>query len=466
MEIVELWHWGSGISAVVFFGVFIWVVFVSRMYKNSLKSAHLQLQDRELEIASLNQAIQSSQEELLRTQKVLEKTMDEYRDVNVALHKASIKEATIEAKLEAQIENYQKLEHSFMEQGKQLELKLNSIMQQGLEEKLKKFDESSLKSLNTLLKPFQDNLEAFKRKIETTQEESTKKFAHLSKEIEYVAKAGLHITQEAQNLTNALKGKKQTQGSWGEMILESVLEYSGLLKGVHYETQSNFRDENGRLKRPDVVIKLPEKRTIVIDSKVSLNDYDAHIRAQNEEEKTLTCKAVVRAFRAHIDTLESKNYTHYDAGTLEYIFMFVPIEGAFALAIQEEPSLYEYALRKHIAIVTPSTLTVSLRTIYLYWQSEQSTSRAHSLFVEAGKLHDKIALFADTYKRFGGQLQTLLNTYDLGQKQLAQGQGNILGRAQRLHSLGAKTTKQLDTHKFENEDLNLATSSLKHEDEK
>lgn len=460
MDIVELWHFGAGIGALLLFIAFFWLFGILMKKSNELKLLQSQLQAKTIQIITLDQKLQSSQEEFKYTQNALEKTMQEYRNTNEALHQARIKEATIEAKLQAQLESYQKLEASFKDQGKQLELKLNSIMQESLEQKLKKFDENSMKSLDTLLKPFHANLESFKLKIERSQDESTKKFAQLSKEIEFVTKAGINITQEAQNLTSALKGKKQTQGSWGEMILESVLEYSGLLKGVHYETQTTFRDEAGRFKRPDVIIKLPAKRSIIIDSKVSLGDYDAHIRAQDDESRILTCKGLVKAFKNHIDTLESKDYAHYEAGTLQYVFMFVPIEGAFALALQEEPALYEYALKRHIAIVTPSTLTVSLRTIYLYWQSEQSTSRAQALFLEAGKLYDKMANFAQTYSRFGLQLQTLFNTYESGQKQLAQGQGNILRRVQRLQELGAKTTKELDTTTFEGEDFDANMAKI------
>ena len=194
------------------------------------------------------------------------------------LSQALLKNAGLEANLTAQQENNQKLKAEFEEQGKKLELKLNEIMQNNLDSKLKKFDETSLKSLDTILKPFKENIDTFKKKVEETQESSVKRFAELSKEIEQVAKAGMSISQEAQNLTTALKGKKQTQGSWGEMILESVLEYSGLLKNVHYYTQQSYKDEQGDTKRPDVIIKLPQERTMIIDSKVSLNDYDAYIR--------------------------------------------------------------------------------------------------------------------------------------------------------------------------------------------
>ena len=370
---------------------------------------------------------------------------------NLALNMQSAK---LQAELNAQKEGNQKLKFDLEEQSKKLELKLNAIMEQHLEKKLQKLDETSTKSLETLLKPFKENLDNFKKSVENSQENSTKKFAELSKEIELVARTGMNISKEAENLTKALKGKKQSQGSWGEMILESVLEYSGLIKGVHYETQESYKDEEGRIKRPDVVIKLPQDRTIIIDSKVSLNSYDEFIRAESEEEKRIASKALMQAFREHIDILDSKDYAHYKQGTLQYVFMFVPIEGAFSVAINEDPKLYEYALRKHIAIVNPSTLTVSLRTIYLYWQSEQSSTLATKLFDEAGKMYDKMVGFAESFKRVGAQLQTLNNSYENAQKQLTEGTGNILGRVENLKRLGAKATKNLKDAKLEYQDFN------------
>lgn len=377
-----------------------------------------------------------------------------------------IQNATIEAELKAQKEGNQRLKDDLDEQGKKLELKLNAIMEYNLENKLKKLDETSIKSLDTLLKPFKENLDSFKKSVENSQESSIKKFAELSKEIELVARTGLSIGKEAENLTKALKGKKQSQGSWGEMILESVLEYSGLIKGVHYETQESYKDEEGRIKRPDVVIKLPQERTIIIDSKVSLNSYDEFIKAESDEEKLIASKSMASAFLEHINTLDSKDYAHYKHGTLQYVFMFVPIEGAFSVAIQQDPKLYEYALKKHIAIVTPSTLTISLRTIYLYWQSEQSSTLATKLFEEAGKMYDKMVGFAESFKKVGIQLQTLNGTYDNAQKQLTEGTGNLLGRVENLKKLGAKATKNLKDAKLEYQDFSTDIEEVQLLDQK
>lgn len=364
--------------------------------------------------------------------------------------------AKLEADIEAQEKNNQKLKEDFTEQSKRLELKLGEIMQNTLDSKIKKFDETSIKGLGDILKPFKENLDTFKKKVEEQQESSIEKFASLSKEIEGVNKIGLNIGKEAENLAIALKGKKQKQGSWGEMILESVLEHSGLLKGTHYETQSSYRDSEGNIKRPDVVVKLPQDRTIIIDSKVSLNDYNQFIQAESEEEQNISTIAMVIAFKNHIDILADKDYAEYKIGTLQYIFMFIPIEGAFATAVQSDPHLYEYALQKNIAIVNPSTLTVSLRTIYLYWQSEQSSTLAIKLFEEAGKLYDKMDNFAKSFKKIGTQLQTVNKTYDDAHKKLTEGTGNVLGRVEKLKQLGARTKGKLnDSIEFQSTELDM-----------
>jgi DNA recombination protein RmuC len=406
--------------------------------------------------ADLN-ALNESKNELLQSMKLLKDdlTLAQGKVETLQENNSDLKadKSKFQAELSAQQENNEKLKKDFEEQSKKLELKLNEIMQQNLDSKLKKFDETSMKSLDGLLKPFKENLDTFKKKVEDSQENSTKKFAELSKEIEQVTKAGMNISKEAESLTKALKGKKQMQGSWGEMILESVLEYSGLRKGVHYETQESYKDEEGNTKRPDVIIKLPQERTIIIDSKVSLNDYNNYIHAETDEERLLATNGIVTSFKNHIDTLDSKDYAHYKVGTLQYVFMFVPIEGAFAMAIQQDPKLYEYALKKHIAIVNPSTLTVSLRTIYLYWQSEQSNTLASKLFDEAGKLYDKMVGFSDSFGKIGKQLQTATSTYEHAHKQLTEGPGNLMGKVENLKRLGARTSKTLKDSKMEFQDF-------------
>ncbi len=436
---------------------------IDNRYLESLKKIeNIETKNRKLEIS--NHSLESDLNTLGSSKKELEEKLQNSNkkidEMHAQIYELKAENSKLSAELKAGLEGNQKLKDDFEEQGKKLELKINEIMQHLLDTKLKKFDDSSMKSLENLLKPFKENLDSFKQKVEYSQEHSTKKFAELSKEIEQITKMSVDIGNEARNLTQALKGKKQTQGRWGEMILESVLEFSGLVKGKHYETQESYRDESGKIKRPDVIVKLPQDRNIIIDSKVSLNDYDRYIKSDNDEERHITAKAVVSAFKNHIDTLDSKDYSQYKNGTLQYIFMFVPIEGAFALALQEDSGLYEYALNKHIAIVNPSTLTVSLRTIYLYWQSEQSTSNALKMFDTAGKLYDKMMIFANSFSKLGSQIQTVSNTYDSAKNQFATGSGNLMKKVEDLKVLGAKTTKSLKNSKitysdFDDEELEV-----------
>lgn len=339
---------------------------------------------------------------------------------------------------------------AFKEQKESLKLEVNETMQKLLDAKMQKFDETSMKSLDALLKPFKENIEGFRKKVEDGQKESGERLAALSKEIEQVMKAGMNITAEAANLTKALKGEKQTQGRWGEMVLESVLEQSGLVRGTHYFIQENYKDEDGKDKRPDVVVKLPQERSIIIDSKVSLVDYDNYIKAQSSEERLVASVAISKAFKNHIDTLHSKDYISYSAGTLQYVFMFVPIEGAYALAVEHDANLYEYAIKKHIVIVYPSTLIVSLKTIYMYWQKERSDMATMAIFQEAGKLYEKIFGFVESFEKVGKQLESVSVSYQKAKTQLYDGTGNILTRAEKLKELGAKTTKNLKMLKLKN----------------
>ena len=420
--------------------------------KNELKQLEEAFKREKSLLEDRIEILENEKEELNRKIDEKESTIDKLTKENTNL-KEQI--ASMQAQLEAQKESNERLKEEFEEQSKKLEQSLDKIMRQHIEEKLKKLDETSIKNLDGVLKPLKENIENFRKKVEESQEYSTKKFAELSKEIEQIVKAGMNISEEAKNLTNALKGKKQVQGRWGELVLESILETSGLLKGQHYETQESFQDESGKRKRPDVVVKLPGNKSIIIDSKVSLSNYDSFVRAELDEEREKYAKLLASDFKNHIDTLSGKDYAHYKSGTLQYVFMFVPIEGAFSVALQSNPSLYEYALEKNIVIVNPSTLIVTLRTIYLYWQSVESNTQAVKLFEEAGKLYDKISSFANTFKTLGNQIDTVSRTYSKALGQLSEGKGNILNRTENLKRLGARTTKSLKDSKIDYQDLDL-----------
>ncbi|MFP4333484.1 MAG: DNA recombination protein RmuC [Campylobacterales bacterium] len=442
---------GNEVIALLIFVFLLIVLVVYLAYKNKtlmLKSAELAKQS-ELDSFSLNEQIKSSKFQISLLEGQNSELKEEKSRLQDKINTQNREISTLEATLQAEQKNLKALKNEFEEYGNKLELRLDAIMQKGLESKLKKFDDTSIKSLDTLLKPYKESLESFKKKIEESREDSIKSFATLGSQIEMISRAGMNISKEAQNLTEALKGKKQTQGSWGEMILESVLEYSGLIKGTHYKTQESYKDSDGAIKRPDVVVYLSHDRAIIIDAKVSLVDYDAFIKSESDEQRALNAKAVVSAFKKHIDTLAAKDYSAYSSGTLQYVFMFVPIEGAFALAVQEDAGLYEYALKRNIAVVNPSTLTVSLRTIYLFWQHQKANSRVIKLLDEAGKLYDKMDVFVSGFAKIGSQIKSLQGTYEDSYSRLSSGHGNIMGRFENIKKLGARATKDLKKSEVE-----------------
>ncbi len=362
-----------------------------------------------------------------------------YKKFSEELKSKDIELATLRAQNEAKEEKYIELKSSFEEQKRAFREEMENSMQKLMDAKMQKFDETSLKSIETLLNPFKENIEGFKKKVEEAQKESGEKISALSRELELVAKAGINISQEAQNLTRALKGQKQAQGRWGEVILESILESSGLTKDEHFFTQESTLDDDGSQKRPDVVIKLPNGKILVIDSKVSLNDYERFVsNEQNESD----AHAVARAFKTHIDTLAQKNYTALYGGSLEYTLMFVPLEGAYVTAMVSDKGLYEHAYRKKIVLVCPSTLIATLKTIYLYWQKESADKSVQKIIEEASKMYEKACGFAESFIKIGAQIETLQRTYQSAHTQLS-GRGSLLGKIENLKDMGAKSAKSL-----------------------
>lgn len=333
--------------------------------------------------------------------------------------------AALKERLTLQTEN-------FIEQKESLKKEIDIAMQKILQEKLKSFDENSKYALRELLEPFKNSIETFIKKIDENQKESIEKLARLSKEIELISQSGIAISKEANNLAKALKGEKQAQGRWGEMVLESILENSGLIKDVHYFVQNSFKDDNGATKRPDVIIKLPHDKTIIIDSKVSLVDYDAFIAKETQEEKDYCAKNLVTTIKNHINNLSSKNYNEYKIDTFEYIFMFIPIEGAYSIALHYDPSLYDYALKKKVVVVYPATLIVMLKTIWLYWQYQKADENAKKIIQEAAKIYDRFFAFHEEFIKFGSQIDKLQKSYLYLNSQISNSKNGLIERVKNL----------------------------------
>lgn len=305
------------------------------------------------------------------------------------------------------------------------------------------FKASNIERLDALLKPFKDNIGRFETELKSATQDAVKERATLKTEIEQLTRRSEQVSQEAVALTRALKGDQQKQGAWGEMILESLLERSGLEPGVHYETQSSFTGEEGRRLRPDVVVNLPDDKRLIIDSKVSLVAYEQAVNAEDDADAARAMRAHVQSLRTHISGLSAKDYTQVTDGLIDYVIMFIPIEGALSEALRADGAVTAFAAEKNVMIATPTTLMVALRTIQNFWAVERRNRNAEEIAKRAGLLYDKFVGFADALEQVGLRLRQATDEHDKAMGRLSQGAGNVMGQVEKLKALGAKTTKSI-----------------------
>lgn len=345
--------------------------------------------------------------------------------------------SNLQIKLTEQKEELEKLQEKFT---KEFENLANRIF----EEKGNKFTEQNKEKLSEILNPLRDKISEFERKVEETNKESIKGHASLREQLQMLKEMNQQITQEAKNLTTALKGQSKTQGNWGEFILESILEKSGLVKGREYVVQESITSESGKRFQPDVVINLPENKSIIIDSKVSLIGYEKYISEEDEHQRQLGLREHINSIRSHIRNLSSKNYQNlYQLESLDFVLMFMPIEPAFALAVQQDSSLFSDAFEQNIVIVSPSTLLATLRTIASIWRQENQNRNALEIAKQSGDMLDKFTAFVDDLISVGKGLMAAKDNYDKAMNKLVDGRGNLVNRAEKIKKLGAKASKTL-----------------------
>lgn len=334
--------------------------------------------------------------------------------------------------------------------GEAFKFEFRNLAQNILEEKTKKFTEVNEEKMKAILDPLKNDLGIFKRKVEETYDKESKERFSLGKEIERLVVMTQQVSTEANNLASALKGNSKIQGNWGEMILESLLENSGLIKGREYFLQEFIRDnagnvikdEHGAGLQPDVTICYPDQRKIIIDSKVSLVAWDECNACDTKEGQQRFLQQHIKSIRLHIDGLSKKNYPKY-ALALDYVLLFIPIEPAFLEAVKTDTQLWKFAYDRKILLVSPTNLFAVLKIIADLWKVEQQNKNAIDIANKAGSLYDKFVLFLDNFEIVGKKITEAKNTYESALKQLSTGSGNVIGKIEELKKMGANTVKQL-----------------------
>lgn len=343
----------------------------------------------------------------------------------------------LQERLSEQQEEMKNLQNQFKTEFKNL---ANEI----LEEKSKKFTEQNKEKLDQLLKPLGEKITSFQKRVEETHKEDLKGRSSLDRHLKTLQELNQKMSEEAKNLTKALKGDTKQQGNWGEVILQRILEKSGLTKDREYFTQQSTTTEEGRRLQPDIVVRLPDEKTLVIDSKVSLKAYEKYSSADDSLEQEKALKLHINSIKTHVKALQNKNYEKiHGAKSPEFVLMFIPIESAFGIALQNNPDLYNEAFERNIIIVSPTTLLATLATIDNVWKQEYQNENAMEIAARGGALYDKFVLFAESMEEIGQRIQQTQNSYDSAMNRLSKGAGNLVRQSEMLRELGAKSSKTI-----------------------
>lgn len=343
---------------------------------------------------------------------------------------------TLQKQLAVQLESQKQLA---VENRLQFERLSNKL----LDEKAEKFTLQNQQNMDRLLKPLQEKIKAFEKKVEETyQRESNERFS-LQKELKRTFELNQTLSEQANNLTNALKADSKKQGNWGEIILEKVLEAAGLQEHLHYRKQASVYDKEGRVLRPDVILDLPEHRNIIIDAKVSLTAYERYFNAESTQERQRALQDHVRSIKSHILELSGKRYERLLKQSPDFVLMFIPVEPAYSLALMKAPDLYENAFHKKVILVSASSLMATLRIIESIWRLEKQNKNAHQIIDEGNKLYDKLVGFVEDMKAIGQKLSGAQDAYGHAMNKLTDGKGNLIRRAEKMKELGLNPAKKL-----------------------
>lgn len=426
--------------------------FIIAQRKGQEKNAALasELESAKVENGTLTSARQhaesenrSLKEEMQELRRVHGAELHELRAANHAEMTKAIeyksKFEALEAKLQDQKEELNSLQEKFT---KEFELVANKI----LEEKTSKFTDKNKENIDAILNPLKEKITEFQKRVEDSDEKSIARTAELGKHLEMLRALNQEITHETKSLTQALRGDSKTQGNWGEMHLEAILEKAGLQKGVHYTKETNLKTEDGANQRLDYIINMPDGKHLILDSKVSLTAYSQFNDSDDESERESALKQHLLSMNGHIKLLGGKDYQNlYGINSPDYVLMFIANEPALTLALGEDPTLFEKALDKNVVMVSTSTLLATLRTISYIWKQDLQNKNAEEIARQAAALYDKFVNFSEDLIKFGTQLKTATGTYESAMKKLSEGTGNLIRRTENLKKLGVNPSKSINS---------------------
>ncbi|MDQ6984451.1 MAG: DNA recombination protein RmuC [Ghiorsea sp.] len=436
---MDIWLYISSLLSVLFVLLLPWFYYLYKQNKTLQRqlSANSDIIKNNI---TLEQQLRTSKQQLEQQKQQLCQLQTENKDFNTSLTKLQTEHQLM------QQSNTEKL--SLLEDAKtKLAYEFKALADQIFEEKQAKMTSTSKETLDNIIKPMQKEMADFKNRMEQVHKEDIEARSALSQHLSQLKELNLQMSQDALNLTQALKGDSKAQGNWGEMILEKLLESSGLREGYEFEREQSFINDEGKRQRPDVIIRMPGDKQVIIDAKVSLTDYERAVSAQDTEAQKQYIRAHCKSIQTHIQTLANKRYDHLEGiNSPDYVLMFMPIEAAYLMAIEADSSIFEAAFDKRIAVVTPSTLYATLKLIEQLWRYERQSENVAKLMNRAGLLHDKVADFMKSFEDVGSRLTQAQSSYDKAFGQIKSGRGSVLNQIKTLGDLSGKAKKDIPEH--------------------